>query len=412
MTESHLTTPLRPRILAIGDAIAATGFARVMQHVLGALNESYEVHQIGINYHGDPHNLPWKIYPAQGGGDLLGVGRIRPLIQELKPNVIFLLNDLWVLVDYIAEIEKAEFNGPVLVYCPIDSGPVNGHALSKMSGVSEFVVYTEFAAREVNRTLDVIRSNDPSFTFPEVTVIAHGVDVDDFHPLQLLEDGSVEREFAIQQLYGSDPDMENAFIVLNANRNQPRKRIDITIKGFAQFALDKPPHVKLHLHMGVEDAGWNVAELARRYGIDERLILSTGGNNLPSVPNDELNLIYNTASIGVNTSIAEGWGLVAFEHAAAGGVQIVPDHSACRELWANHGKLIRISESIITEGLLTDGFLVSSEHLAMQLDYLYKHPEELKRLSMEGIEYAKNEKFNWSIIGEIWKKVIDQALKA
>jgi D-inositol-3-phosphate glycosyltransferase len=51
--------------------------------------------------------------------------------------------------------------------------------------------------------------------------------------------------------------------VLNANRNQPRKRIDITLRGFALFAVDKPETVQLYLHMGSEDMGWNALQLAR-----------------------------------------------------------------------------------------------------------------------------------------------------
>ena len=150
-------------------------------------------------------------------------------------------------------------------------------------------------------------------------MIAHGVDTEKFYPLCADKEGvpgPEGRQKAITALYGNDPEFRDAFIVLNANRNQPRKRIDITIKGFALFAENKPANVKLHLHMGVEDMGWNVIRMAKRCGIFERLILTANDNNIPSVPVRQLNEIYNAAAVGINTSVGEGWGLVNFEHAA------------------------------------------------------------------------------------------------
>jgi hypothetical protein len=51
--------------------------------------------------------------------------------------------------------------------------------------------------------------------------------------------------------------------VFNGNRNQFRKRIDITISAFAEFAKDKPDAM-LYLHMGTKDQGWDVMQLFGR----------------------------------------------------------------------------------------------------------------------------------------------------
>ena len=50
----------------------------------------------------------------------------------------------------------------------------------------------------------------------------------------------LSRTDARRRLWPDEPDWHDAFIVLNANRPMPRKRIDLTIQGFAQFARDKP----------------------------------------------------------------------------------------------------------------------------------------------------------------------------
>ncbi len=44
----------RPRVLVVGDAVAPTGFARVLHSILGRLCDSYEFHHLGINYAGTP----------------------------------------------------------------------------------------------------------------------------------------------------------------------------------------------------------------------------------------------------------------------------------------------------------------------------------------------------------------------
>jgi hypothetical protein len=56
---------------------------------------------------------------------------------------------------------------------------------------------------------------------------------------------------------------EEDFIVFNGNRNQFRKRIDITISAFAEFAKERP-NAKLYLHMGTKDQGWDVMQVFGR----------------------------------------------------------------------------------------------------------------------------------------------------
>ena len=39
--------------------------------------------------------------------------------------------------------------------------------------------------------------------------------------------------------------------MLNASRPDKRKRVDLTVAGFAEFAADKPPNVRLCLHHAI-----------------------------------------------------------------------------------------------------------------------------------------------------------------
>lgn len=408
------STASRIPVLFVGDAVAATGFARVMHSLCEVLRSDYEIHQIAINYHGDPHDCDWRIYPAKLGGDAFGVNRLLPLVESVRPALVFLLNDIWILADYMAQLRTLPVLPKVVMYCPVDAGPIEPSAIERLEGVERFVVYTEFARREIETALVGLRQRRPDFAFPAIEVIAHGVDSVLFHPLSVEDVGepaSESRRRAIRSIFGDDPEMEDAFIVLNANRNQPRKRIDLTIKGFAQFAAGKPANVKLHLHMGVEDAGWNVVHLARRHGIDERIILTTNGDNLPSVPIEQLNTIYNAACVGINTSIGEGWGLVSFEHAATGAAQIVPRHSACEELWKDAALMVEPAMSLTTEGMLTEGHYVSPEGVAAALQRLYDDRALLSAMSQAAYRNATRPGYRWSAIAGQWHRLFQDVLR-
>lgn len=409
MNDTSRTTT-RTTLLMVGDAVAATGFARVTHSLCDALRDEYDIHHIGINYHGEPHDLPWKIYPAKNGGDVFGVQRLLPMIETVRPSIVFLLNDLWILADYMSKLRTLpDAERPkIVMYCPIDAGPIDPDAIERVEGVDRFVVYTRFAQIEIEAALAGVRARRPDFVFPEIEVIAHGVDTGIFRPVAPDEIGAVTptgRRQAIRTLFGDDPEMEDAFIVLNANRNQPRKRIDLTIEGFARFAAGKPVNVKLHLHMGVEDAGWNVMRLARRLGIDERLILTTDGDNLPSVPLAQLNAIYNAAAVGINTAIGEGWGLVSFEHAATGAAQIVPRHSACAELWEGAALMLEPAMRLTTPGVLTDGWFVSPDAVADALQRLYEDRDLLQRMSLAAYRNATRPAYDWTTIAMVWRRL-------
>lgn len=407
------TSSNHPSILAVGDAVAATGFARVLGSILERLVCEYNIHQLGTNYRGDPHNKAWQIYPACLGGDLQGVSRLKPLVRTIQPQIVFLLNDLWVLADYVNELKEFEAEIRIVIYCPIDAGPVDTDVVERLEGVNQFVVYTLFAKREMEKALAIIRGRKSEFNFPEIKVIPHGIDTNTFYPYSFDSIGQLNspgRLRAIESLFGDDVDASTAFIVLNANRNQPRKRIDITIKGFTMFAKDKPANVKLHLHMGVEDAGWNVIKLAKRYGIEDRLILTTKGNNLPGVPDQQLNDIYNAAAVGINTSAGEGWGLVSFEHAATGAAQIVPRHSACEELWDGAGLMLDPVLSLTTEQLLTEGQIVAPQGVAQALELLYTNPEILKEMSVAAYRRASLPEYQWTAIAQRWSSLFRHTL--
>jgi D-inositol-3-phosphate glycosyltransferase len=392
---------VKPRILIAGDAAVPTGFARVVEGIFKPLRDKYELHHLGTNYRGDPHTYDWPVYPAEIGGDRWGARRIVPLVERLHPQLVFILNDIWVQQAYMQELKAMDDPPPVVLYCPVDGGPLDGETVARLEGSARFVVYTEFGRRQVEAAVSEKR-RDGSFDFPAVQVIPHGVDTETFHPSGRLE--------ARRLLFPEAPDVDERFIVLNANRNQPRKRIDTTIRGFALFARDKPKHVKLFLHMGVEDVGWNVIRLARRYDVEDRVLMSSLAQVIQTVSTTQLNLVYNACDVGLNTSSAEGWGLASFEHAATRAAQIVPRHSACEELWRDSALMLDPVLSVLNDKILTEAWLVSPESVAEALERLYADRKLLDEMSELAYRNATRPEYRWKTISRQWDDVFREVL--
>jgi len=111
-----------------------------------------------------------------------------------------------------------------------------------------------------------------------------------------------------------------------------------------------------------------------------------------------LNLLYNACDVGTTTSMGEGWGLVSFEHGAAGAAQIVPDHSACAELWRGRAEMIPPARRYIPEFSTLEMAEVSAEGTAQALDKLYADPQRRQQLAQAAFEAAQNPDYSWDAI--------------
>ena len=394
------------RILIIGDAVAPTGFARVIRSIFEPLHQDFELHQLATRYDGRPHDYTWKLYPAAKLKSVYGYDQVVPLIEEIKPAIVFLLYDIPFQVPYLEALRRASVKPKVVMYSPVESGPIAPEIMQRLHGVSRYVLFTEYGRNEIANSLERVRAENPKFQFPELQVIPHGVDSDRFYPLGD-DDGDIpsRRLEARRAMKFDDAEHLEAFIVLNANRNMPRKRIDLTMQGFAQFARDKPANVKLYLHMATEDSGWNVLILAKRYGIFDRLIMTQADNSRPQFSDEQLNLLYNACDVGITTTTGEGWGMVSFEHAATRAAQIVPRHTSLADLWKGAAEFVEPVMKLTYPGNLTEAHIVSAEGVAAALQRLYVDPAHRKTLADAAYRNAARPELNWSSIAGRWNNL-------
>jgi D-inositol-3-phosphate glycosyltransferase len=86
------------------------------------------------------------------------------------------------------------------------------------------------------------------------------------------------------------------------------------------------------------------------------------------------------------------WGLVAFEHAATGAPQVMPDHSACGELWRDHGLLLPADPT--------------PDDVAAGLARVHDDPALRAELGRRALANARSPRFAWPAIAHLWAELL------
>lgn len=371
------------KILYCGDVGCQTGFGRVAEYLIPALAKEHEVHALAVNWCGDPNSMQQmcQMYPAMAyGSDPFGSHRIAELVQCIQPDLVWVTNDFWIginLWNHIREL-KEKLGFKFFCYTPIDSYGIYPETMPPVQDWDGLGTYTQFAAEELRK----------AGYKKHIDVVGHGTDFSKFFPLDQTE---CRTALGVPQ---------DTFIVFNGNRNQPRKRIDLTIKGFIEFALDKPD-ARLWLHMGQKDMGWDLVPLfkrvARDMGYDSagKLILTSPSFSTDNcLPIEQLNQVYNAVDIGVNTCIGEGWGLVNTEHAATGVAQLVPDHTSLKEIF-NDVPRIPIESWEVDRNYGLDRGQPSPSAMAKLLTQYYEDRQLLASVGQQCYERVHSTELTW-----------------
>jgi len=347
------------KILWVGDSPnVETGFSRCTRAACYELiAEGHQVAIIGINEPGDTPTddtewvpkptPPFPIYrPANaydGGRDGFGVTRLPRLMHRMKPDLVVLLNDPWNVPPYMRGIkqyanvlqgvegsqakpakEQARdiLNIPVIAWLAVDARNQKG---ADLEGLDRVAVWTEFAKHEL-RVGGYLGPCD---------VVPLGVDSKRFHPLPTYDDHLKARVNLTNR-----PIPEDAFLVGAFGRNQPRKRLDLTLSYFADWvhAYDIDD-AYLYIHTApTGERGCDIRALAKFHGLEGRLILSETepGQGLPDA---DMARSYQALDVYLSTTQGEGWGLPALEAMACGVPCVLPDWSAFGD-WARGTALL------------------------------------------------------------------------
>lgn len=391
-----MSEPMSPlRVLWVGDAVAQTGFARVTHNVCQHLvDQGWEVAVLGINYKGDPHNYPYPIFPAVLGGDVWGMGRIADLCKKLQPHVIIINNDPWNIAPYLEVLREEKINIPVVAYMPVDGA--NQAAARSLNGLAYAITYTQYGKKELAYG---------GYT-GRCAVIPHGVNERLYRPIPAQE--------AREKLGLTKSLPPNAFVVGNVNRNQPRKRLDLTIQYFAQWWIQagQPKEAFLYLHTSPRDIGWNVLQLATYYGINKRTII-TNPNMTPesSIQEDMMPYVYAAQDVHVTTTQGEGWGLTQHESMACERAQIAPAYSALGEWMEGAAILVPCSTFAVTPNQINViGGIVDGEPFIQAIQRFYEDPALRDHYGRLALARATEPRFMWENVAAQFDTILREAV--
>ncbi len=382
------------KLLWIGDAGVATGFAKCTHQTLEVLRRTWEIHVLALNYQGDPHPWPYSLYPCWPGGDLFGVQRVSGLVKKIQPDLVVIQNDPWNIPEYLKKIDKKI---PVVASMPVDGKNCQGQILNDLDLA---IFWTQFGLSEARKG---------GFT-GKAEIIPLGVDLDLYKPMDRIE---------ARKIVGL-PGLEDAFIVGNVNRNQPRKRLDLTIQYFAEWIHSSGIDAYLFLLIApTGELGYDVRQLMKYYGFGndrKKLILSEPhiGNGL-----DEKTLpaIYNSFDVQISTTQGEGWGLTTMEGMACGIPQIVPRWAALGEWCEDAVHLVDCDNQIVTPNHINAiGGLPNRKEFIEALQNMYvsrSWSDNTKGgwawYSERGRELVRRPEYNWKNIGLRFEAVLEES---
>ena len=375
-------------LLFVGDLACTTGFGRVNEELLTRIDRTvFTPHVLGINASGDPHPLRERlhIYPAREDGHPYGVNRFASLVDAVKPALVVIHQDAWIVPAYL---EAAESVGvklpPVIAYCPPDSP--NQPAGVKLR-VQKLLCPTQFG-------VDELRKGGYSGS---AAVLPYGVDTTKFFP---------EDQTEARKLLGFPERFTHGFVVGRADRNAQRKRYDLTIGGWRLWwdAAGRPDTAALQLNCVPHEAiGWDLPQLTLYYGIKTQVLFSvdreTRADRLP--PSEVLRHVYNTWDAHLSTVHGEGHGLVAHESAACRVPQILPRYAAYGEIWKDAALFMEpAAHHVHTAGINTVGGVVRVEDVAEAIMQFYSY--ESLRLSLSGKAFnrATESRYDWARIAQ------------
>jgi glycosyltransferase involved in cell wall biosynthesis len=423
-TSSNGSTAGKLKFLLVGThAHQFTGYSKVTYNMVKILSKDPKIAVTHFGFQRNPNTPPaYRPYPpnvrvldaaemekqsappnVQGQLQGFGFHVLPDVIRHEKPNVVMIYNDMGVVARFLEEIRKSGIPRTFQIWVYVDQ------------------VYN----CQPQSLLDILnRDADRCFAFTKywkqclksqgitrpIDIIGHGFEKEVFN--------TIPRDDVRKKL-GLPTD---AFIITCLNRNQPRKRYDLLVMAFVELIVKYPtkPIFLMCVCDKGEKGGWWIFELFSRELRLRGIPIERFGNRLMLTNNDmtyrdeEINMFYNLADIGVSSADGEGWGLCNFEQMGVGVPQVVPDIGGFKEFCNKENSVIvkpkfrfyqpTVHSSVGGESEACDphDLCVGIEEYLLDTEKRRKHGEEAKKTVLG---------FTWEKVTETLVKRLHQALE-
>ena len=408
------------KLLWIGDSPNSnSGYGRVIRELGDHLNKNFKLSVFGLNNHASPYQeREYNVVDTLDNSGPMGYNKIRMILATLQPDIIIILNDVSIIASYITNLKdifETEWGKKIVKigYVCVDyENILVPQAKILNDNLDGVFTMTQFGKKECQKA---------QITKP-IHVLPHGFNGDTFVKV----DKKVARRH-LNEMAGKDGiKLEDEFIIFCGNKNQIRKRLDITIHAYVYFLHKYWDQTKkqpiLLLNCGMVDAGWNLIEMFRNFyrqynlPIDmesEYKFLRTTTTELehPNYPDQFLNVLYNAADIGINTSMGESWGLVTFEQGGIERPQIITNFGALDEIYKKGVYKVETSDYFVhplsVQSTMGQGRVVNYKDVAEAINYYYTMSED--DIKKHGSDIAKTvSNYKWPLINIKMKKAIEK----
>lgn len=384
----------RPRLVWVGDSptTAWTGFGRASYEILRRLSARYDVTAVGTTHDGsayDRSRVPYDVQPLSYGLD--------KVVSQVRPDVVVVQHDPWLVPDFLRGCGGV----PAIGVMPIDG--LNTHC-APLNRLALAVWWTEFAQQEARRG---------GYEGPSV-VIPLGVDTEHFRPMDKVE--------SRRRVVGLPASMDDAFIVGCVARNQPRKRLDLLVRHFAEWVKTRDvDDAYLYVQTApTREAAVNIASLMEYEGLMPRLLHDERGARDP-VHETSMPHVYSAIDVLYMPTQGEGFGLPPLEAMACGTPVVATDFAALGD-WARPAAhlvpaaevaaTLRLTQSGAQQKFGVIGAVPDRRAVVEALDRIYRDRGYRQALSLRGLALAHEERFSWDNIGARFLAAVDGVLDA
>ena len=250
-----------------------------------------------------------------------GFNKIHEYVEMVNPDVVMIYNDPLIVMRFIESMKHERGKSSYKLWIYLDQ---------VYEGIAQPLIETiRDHSDRIYCFSELWKKKFADYgPFPDVRVLEHAVDPTVFSCMGSASVASVRTNLNIPS---------DAILFLNANRNSQRKRLDLTIGGFARLLArnpTKPYHLLILTNASPQSGAFYdlqrvFIEELKGQALDVQshvrklLLIDSSPPNL--MTDEAINQIYNASDIGINTSDGEGFGLCQLEHMYTGAPQVVTD---------------------------------------------------------------------------------------
>src|SRR3990167_1162231 len=354
------------KVLWIGHAGIQSGYSKVTKNICRRLFEmGWDVRVYGVGYSGEPHTLPYRIYPADTHGT-----RLKALINEMEPDAVVMLDDHWNVATHMQTMAAHNMYPPSVGYVAVDSENVRKDVVSQLRALKHAVFHTEFGLEQFKKAGYI----------GQASIAGHGVDTKLY--------GTYDKADARSKVQLAVPraKLQDAFIWGVVGMNQPRKRLDLSLAYFAEWwkCAGKPANVYLYIHCN-HDGVWDITQLSDYLGIRGQVLTTS-----TALPENQMPAMYSIFDVMLSTAESESWGMCQHEGAACGIPQIAVRCGGMPS-WAGEAMYwVEPSQYAFTPNRTnTKRWVASEEDFVAALHAMYTDESLRKEYRQRGLELVR-----------------------